>query len=97
MKEKPSPIDIVKVAEISRLNLTDEEAKKFSKDLENILEAFRDIEKVNTDGVEPTFQPIESKDVLREDKIEPSFGQKTALSQVKNNREEGLFRGPKAV
>jgi len=96
MKEKNS-IDIKKVAEVARLNLSEEEIKKFSKDLENILEAFKELEKVNTESVEPTFQPIEVKDVLREDKIEDSFGQEKALSQIKTNKEEGHFKGPKAV
>ena len=90
-------IDILKVAEVARLSLTPEEAKRFSDDLKNILIAFEDLSKADTENVKPAFQPIKIEDVLREDKIEESFGQEKALSQVKNNKEGGHFKGPKAV
>lgn len=88
---------VKKVAQVARLDLTDQEIKKFSVDLNNILDAFKEIEKVKTDSVEPTFQPIPVKDVLREDIVESSFSQETALSNVKINKEEGHFKGPKVT
>lgn len=88
---------VKKVAEIARLDLTEAEIKKFSEDLKNILEAFGELEKVKTDGIEPTFQPLEVKDVLREDKAEGCLSQKTALDNVKKNKEDGYFKGPKVV
>ncbi len=88
---------VKKVAEIARLDLTEAEIKKFSSDLTNILDAFKELEKVKTDGVEPTFQPIEVKDVLREDKEEGCFDQKTAMGNVDKNKEDGYFKGPKVV
>lgn len=88
---------VKKVAEIARLDLTEAEIKRFSADLNNILEAFQEIEKVKTDGIEPTFWPIEVKDVLREDKVEDSLDPKTALGNAKQNTEDGYFKGPKAV
>ncbi len=88
---------VKRVAEVARLNLTEEEVKGYSKDLTNILETFKELEKVKTDGVEPTFQPIEVKDVLREDIIEPSLSQEEALSNTKKNKEGGNFKAPKVV
>ena len=88
---------VKKVAEIARLNLSDQEIKKFSSDLTNILEAFKELEKVKLDGVNPTFQPIEIKDIIREDKIEKCFDEKIALENVKENKEDGYFKGPKVV
>ena len=87
---------VKKVAEIARLNLSDKEIEKFSKDLANILEAFEDLKKADTKNVEPTFQPIEVKNVVREDKIEESFSTNEALSQTKNT-EGKHFKGPKVV
>ncbi len=87
---------VKKVSEVARLNLDEKEVKKFTKDLEGILEAFSELKKVDTDNVEPTFQPVDVKNVLREDKIEDGLSQKEALSNTKN-KEDGYFKGPKAV
>ena len=93
MAEKP---DIKRVARIARLKLSDQEVQKFSKDLESMLEAFDDLERVPTHGVKPSFQPIETKNVLRKDKIEPSLSQEQALANAKN-KEKGFFKGPKVA
>ncbi len=93
MTEKP---DIKRVAQIARLKLSDQEVHKFSKDLESILGAFKDLERVPTHGVKPSFQPIETKNVLRKDAVEPSLTQEQALSNAKN-KEKGYFRGPKVT
>ena len=87
---------VKKVAEISRLNLSEKEAEKFSKDLSNILEAFEDLKNVGAKNIEPTFQPVEVKNVVREDRIEESFSTDTALAQTKNI-EGKFFKGPKVV
>ncbi len=97
METGKSSFDLSKVAEIARLNLTEKEVKEYAQDLTNILEAFKELEKVKTDGVKPTFQPIEMKDVLREDIVEPSMSQEEALSNVKKNKEGGHFKAPKVV
>jgi len=93
MSEKP---DVKRVARIARLKLSEEEIHKFSRDLESILDAFKDLERVPTKGVKPSFQPIETKNVLRKDKVERSLTQEQALSNTKN-KEKGFFKGPKVA
>ncbi|MBN2202964.1 MAG: Asp-tRNA(Asn)/Glu-tRNA(Gln) amidotransferase subunit GatC [Candidatus Aenigmarchaeota archaeon] len=87
---------IERVAKLSRLNLTEEEIEQFSKDINNILEAFSVIKDVNTEGIEPSFQPLEVKNVFREDKPQESLNQEDALSNSKL-KEKGFFKGPRAV
>jgi len=87
---------VEKVAKIARLELTEKEINKFSKDLSNITEAFKSLEKVDTIKVNPTFQPIEMKNVFREDVVEEGLSQSEALSQTKE-KEDGYFKGPKVV
>lgn len=87
---------VKKVAGIARINLTQQEIKKFSKDLVSILDAFKDLAKVDTKNIKPAFQPIEVKNVLREDKVEKSLTQEQALSNTKN-KEKKYFKGPKVV
>jgi aspartyl-tRNA(Asn)/glutamyl-tRNA(Gln) amidotransferase subunit C len=96
MPEKISPETLRRVAQVARLKLSDQELEKFSKDLEAMLEAFRDLENVDTKGVKPSFQPIETKNVLRKDRIEPSLTQEQALSNSRN-KEKGFFKGPRAA
>jgi len=85
-----------RVAEVARLELTDKEAAAYARDLRDILKAFRGIDKVPTKNVKPTFQPVDVKDVMRPDTVEPSLSQKEALANAKQ-KEEGHFKGPKVV
>ncbi len=85
-----------KVAKVARLQLTESEKKKFERDMNDILKAFSTLDKAKTDGVEPAFQPIETKNALREDVIEESLSQEEALANSVH-KENGFFKGPKVV
>ncbi len=87
---------VKKVAEVARLNLTEGELSRFSEDMVSILDAFRVLSKVDTKKVIPTFQPVDVKNVTREDKVEPCLPQKEALANARK-KEEGHFKGPKVV
>jgi aspartyl-tRNA(Asn)/glutamyl-tRNA(Gln) amidotransferase subunit C len=96
MPSKITPETVKRVAHVARLKLSDQEIQKFSKDLEAMLGAFHDLENVDTKGVKPSFQPIETKNVLRKDTVERSLTQEQALSNTKN-KEKGFFKGPKVT
>ena len=85
-----------KVAKIARLDLSEKEVYKFSKDFKDILGYFSQLDKVSTIKVEPTFQPLPIKDVLRNDRVERCLSRKEALSNTKN-KEGGYFKGPRSV
>jgi aspartyl-tRNA(Asn)/glutamyl-tRNA(Gln) amidotransferase subunit C len=87
---------VKKVAELARLDLTDKELDKFSRDLVEVLSAFKTLQKIPTKGIKPSFQPIDVKNVLREDKVEPSIPRKRLLKNLKN-KEEGYIKGPRVV
>ena len=95
---KVSEETVRKVAKIARIKITDDEAKEYSKDLESILDAFQDLQQMESSikNVKPTFQPIESSNVMRDDEIEESLSQIDALSNAKL-KEKGYFKGPKAI
>lgn len=84
------------IAGLARLKLTDSEIKKFLPELKEILDAFSKLDQVNTDNVKPSFQPVELKNMLREDKIKPCLSQEKALSNSKEKK-DGYFKGPMAV
>jgi aspartyl-tRNA(Asn)/glutamyl-tRNA(Gln) amidotransferase subunit C len=80
------------IAEVSRLKLTDEELERFTEQLKVILDAFREIDEVDTEGVEPSFHPSELKDVLREDEARPWGWDPLGNSWHKERKH---FKGPR--
>ena len=86
-------ISLVKrLAKSARLDLTDEELMRYTEQLKVILDAFKTLDEVDTENVEPSFHPVEIRNVLRDDSSEgwvwDPFGNST-------HREEKRFRGPK--
>ena len=84
------------VAEVARLKLTDKEIEKFSKELKEIIGVFSNIDKVDTKNIEASLQPVELKNMTREDKEEKTFSQEEALS-LSEHKKDGYFKGPRAV
>ena len=80
------------IAEVSRLKLTDEELERFTGQLRVILEAFREIDEVDTEGVEPSFHPSELRDVLREDEARPCVWDPLGNMVHREGRQ---FKGPR--
>ncbi|MDD3083439.1 MAG: Asp-tRNA(Asn)/Glu-tRNA(Gln) amidotransferase subunit GatC [Candidatus ainarchaeum sp.] len=89
---------VQKVAQNARLKLTEEELKKFTPQIrEIILKAFNKLDEIIAEE-EPSFQPIEQKNKLREDIPKKGFSQEEALENVKIDlRDLGYIKGPKVV
>ncbi len=84
------------VAEVARLKLTDKEIEKFSKELKEIIDVFSKLDKVDTKDIESSMQPVELKNMLRDDIEEKTFTQEEALS-LTEHKKDGYFKGPRAV
>ena len=84
------------VSKISRLNLTHAEIKEFLPQLNEILDAFTLIQKVNTDNVTPSYHPIEIKNVMRDDITGECLSNEDALKNTRHKK-DGYFKGPKVV
>ena len=84
------------VAELARLKLTNEEIEKFLPQLKEILDAFSKLDEIDVKDVKPSFQPIDLKNVMREDKAEQCLTQEEALS-LTEHKKDGYFKGPRAV
>jgi aspartyl-tRNA(Asn)/glutamyl-tRNA(Gln) amidotransferase subunit C len=87
---------IEKVAAVARLKLTDEEINKFIPQLKEIMEYFSMLSEIDTEGIEPSFQPIRLRNRLREDSPRECISQEEALRNSSQNK-DGYFKGPKAV
>lgn len=64
---KLSRDDVLKLASLSRLKLTDDEIEKFRTELSSILDYVEQLDKVDTDGLSPTYQVTRLKSVMRDD------------------------------
>ena len=73
---------IEKLAELSRLDLTEPERERFVADLGNILGHFKELESVNTDGIAPMTGGTAARNVFREDAPLPETfaGQKDIIA-----------------
>jgi len=69
--------DVLKLAALSRLKLTDEEIEKFRGELSEILGYVEVLDGVDTAGLEPTYQLTGLKNVSRKDETR-DYGYKTA-------------------
>ena len=89
--------DLVKhLAKTARLNLTPGEIEEFLPQLKEILEAFSELSEIDTKDIEPSYQPLNFKNKLREDLDGKCLKQKEALKNTKNKK-NGYFKGPKVV
>ena len=64
--------EVQKIAQLCKIQLTEQEVEKFQKELSTVLEYASELQKVNTDGVEPISQVTGLENVLREDKSRQS-------------------------
>ena len=89
-------INIDQVANLARLNLTDEEKKLYGEQLSNILDHAEELQKLNTDKIKPTSHAIPMKNVLREDKAIPCKYSKDILKNAPEE-EDNMFKVPRIL
>jgi aspartyl-tRNA(Asn)/glutamyl-tRNA(Gln) amidotransferase subunit C len=92
--------DVKRIAQLSRLAITDEEAANTLNQLQKVFDLVEQMQAVNTDGIEPLAHPIEQimtiAQPLRED-IVTEMDQRDAYLQNAPAQHEGLFLVPKVI
>lgn len=81
------------VAQLARLDLTDDELERFTGQLGAILDHVASLEKLDLDGVPPTSHPVALANVFRPDAVSPCLDRDEVMSQAPN-AEDGQFRVP---
>jgi len=64
-----SKSEVQKIASLARIEITDEEAEKYSKELSDILVFVEKLNEADTGGIEPIAHITGAKNVTREDKV----------------------------
>ena len=92
---KLSREEVLHIARLARLGLTEVDLERLSEQLSNILENFQILEQVDTTNVPPTAQSIPLQNVTRPDEVAASLDQNEVLANAP--KQEGEFFRVKAV
>jgi aspartyl-tRNA(Asn)/glutamyl-tRNA(Gln) amidotransferase subunit C len=87
--------EVLHVARLARLDLTEEEIERFREQLSAILEAVGKVAELDLADVEPTAHPLSLVNVWAPDEPRPSLPVEEALDNAPD-REGGFFRVPAA-
>jgi aspartyl-tRNA(Asn)/glutamyl-tRNA(Gln) amidotransferase subunit C len=87
--------EVLHVARLARLALTDEEVERLGAQLNAILEAVGKVSELDLEGVEPTAHPLDLVNVWAEDEPHESLSVEEALANAPD-REGGFFKVPPA-
>jgi aspartyl-tRNA(Asn)/glutamyl-tRNA(Gln) amidotransferase subunit C len=84
---------VLHVARLARLRLSEEEIERMTGELSTILEHIETMAGIDLEGVEPTSHATELENVLRPDEPRPSLPIEVALAQAPDTDGAG-FRVP---
>jgi aspartyl-tRNA(Asn)/glutamyl-tRNA(Gln) amidotransferase subunit C len=87
--------EVLHVARLARLELSQDELERFAEQLSAILEAVGKVAELDLSGVEPTAHPLELANVWAEDEPRPPLSVEEALANAPD-REDDAFRVPAA-
>lgn len=87
--------EVEHIAELAKLGLTPQEAQMFQEQLSAILDYAAMLQQVDTEGVPPTAQGLDSGEAerpgMREDRVAPSLAQAQALANAPA-QQDGQFK-----
>ncbi len=79
---------VAKIALLARLSLSGQELDSATDQLGKIVDLFRQLEQVNTDGIEPLVHAVELHNVLAVDHASPSIKRELALKNAPSADDE---------
>ncbi|MBT2758615.1 Asp-tRNA(Asn)/Glu-tRNA(Gln) amidotransferase subunit GatC [Mesobacillus foraminis] len=87
-------VDQVKhVAHLARLAVTEEEAEKFKRQLDQIITFAEQLNELDTENVEPTSHVLDIRNVMREDAAKPGLPNEEVLKNAPDHQ-DGQIKVP---
>ena len=86
--------DVEHVAKLARLELTEEEKEKFTRQLGDVLKYVEQMNEVDTTGVAPMAHAFDVVNVMREDKVVYDHSKEELMANAPDE-ENGFFKVPK--
>jgi aspartyl-tRNA(Asn)/glutamyl-tRNA(Gln) amidotransferase subunit C len=84
--------DVLKLARLARLDLTDEEVEAFRKEMSDILKYVAQLDQADVAGLEPTSQVTGLKNVMREDTVRDYGMSPEELLRLVPNKQDGQIK-----
>lgn len=98
MPDVLSRADVIRIAELAHLELTDAEVDTFTRQLSDILAYATQVQAVDTSGIPPTAHPLGAVPIDRDDVVTPCLDRREALASAPDGDEAaGLFYVPKVI
>ena len=88
--------EVLHVADLARLRLTEEETVKFTNQLSQIIQYMDQLNELDTTNVTPTTHVAPLTNVMREDEVQPSLERDQVLKNAPTHR-EGMFQVPTII
>ena len=79
---KLSREQVLHIAELAKLGITDEETECFAEQLSSILDYFEMLNRLDTEAIPPTAQVIDMRNVTRPDVVEASMSPEQVLANA---------------
>lgn len=89
--------DILHLADLSNFSLSEKEIESLQKDLQGIIKYVSQLDELDTDNVEPTYQVFEMKNVWREDEILPQEASREDLLALTKEEQDNQIKVPKVL
>lgn len=89
---KLSREQIVKLAHLSRLSLSDSEIESMISELSAILDYVERLDEVDVEGLNPTYQVSRLQNVMRDDTVAPSPASAEALLELVPQRKDNYIK-----
>ena len=92
-----SNINIKYIAELARLELSEEQSAKLQQEMERIVGYIDELKELNVDGVEPTAHAAPLSNVWRADEVKDSFPRSVMLAAAPGVINENLIKLPRVL
>ena len=89
--------EIDHLAMLSNFSLNDAEADSLGSDLNQIIDYISQLDELDTEGVEPTYQVFEMENVWRDDEIKTQEADRSALLALAPEQQENQIKVPKVL
>ena len=85
------------LAELSNFSVSDEQRESLKKDLGEILKYISQLNEVDVEGIEPTYQVFEMENVWRDDEILEQEATREELLALSKEQKDNQIKVPKVL
>lgn len=88
--------DVIHIAKLARLEISDEELERYTIDLDNIVDYANTLSSIDVSNVKPTNHILDIKNVFRADEVKPSYNREEILKNAPT-KAGGCVSVPKVI